>query len=121
MVKAKKYGLFGKQMACKNPVYERRFAGILLVGCKKGFPPLSVFPLITESFVVVFSNFVTLMPSQEFKWFFSEKVVFLTSFPRPVNYPNKSNMWICWRPYKEREMCLRSNKGLWLYWQHHQS
>ena len=44
MVKAKKYGLFGKQMACKNQVYERRFAGILLVGCKKGFPPLSVFP-----------------------------------------------------------------------------
>ena len=31
-------------MACKDPVYERRFAGILLVGCKKGFPPLSVFP-----------------------------------------------------------------------------
>lgn len=44
MVKAKKYGLFGKQMACKNPVYERRFAGILLVGCKEGSPPLSVFP-----------------------------------------------------------------------------
>lgn len=31
-------------MACKNQVYERRFVEILLVGFKKGFPPLWVFP-----------------------------------------------------------------------------
>ena len=82
MVKAKKYGLFGKQMAHKNPVYERRFAGILLVGCKEGFPPSQYFDLIIESFVVIFLKLVTLMlPAKEFQWF-SLKSSFILPFPR---------------------------------------
>lgn len=69
-------------MACKNQVYERRFVEILLVGFKKGFPLVWVFPFDQRKLCGDISEASDSdAASQRVSMVFSEKY-FILPFPR---------------------------------------